>query len=152
MKLASNKNKSFWPYSNNKCINIFQWKKSFVFSKKKWRNFFFQRMACICLKRIINLIWKGNFKTYIQIYCLCPHGYVTVPSSIIHILSLLPVIIQFQASLEQELSKNKEKLNEFLSLCREILIRFVDQYFPTAVEGAVSTCCEFRSLVILDRS
>lgn len=40
MKLASNKNKSFWPYSNNKCINIFQWKKSFVFSKKKMKKFF----------------------------------------------------------------------------------------------------------------
>ncbi|XP_064614960.1 uncharacterized protein LOC135479136 [Liolophura sinensis] len=41
-----------------------------------------------------------------------------------------------EASLEQELSKKKDKLDEFLSLCREILIRFVDQYFPTAVEGA----------------
>lgn len=40
-----------------------------------------------------------------------------------------------EASLEHEISKGAS-LTGFVSLCREILSRFIDQYFPTTIDGA----------------
>ena len=43
-----------------------------------------------------------------------------------------------QASLDSELGKMKGGLTGFVSLCREILSRFVEQYFPTKIDNPVS--------------
>ena len=43
-------------------------------------------------------------------------------------------IVYFQASLECERFQNELKIDGFVSLCREILIRFVELHFPTLVE------------------
>ncbi|XP_069103404.1 protein strawberry notch homolog 1-like isoform X2 [Argopecten irradians] len=40
-----------------------------------------------------------------------------------------------EASLEAEIGKNKGEVNGFVSLCREILLRFITQYFPTMIEA-----------------
>ncbi|XP_048247301.1 protein FORGETTER 1-like isoform X2 [Haliotis rufescens] len=41
-----------------------------------------------------------------------------------------------EASLDSELNKNKGRLKGFISLCREIISRFIEQYFPTKIENA----------------
>lgn len=43
----------------------------------------------------------------------------------------------FQASLESELNRSGSQLTKFVSLCREIMTRFVQQHFPTIIEGKV---------------
>ena len=43
-----------------------------------------------------------------------------------------------QASMDVELTLSNGKVSEFVSLCREILKRFIQQHFPTVVEGKVS--------------
>ncbi|XP_033761230.1 LOW QUALITY PROTEIN: protein FORGETTER 1-like [Pecten maximus] len=40
-----------------------------------------------------------------------------------------------EASLEAEIGKNKGEITGFVSLCREILLRFITQYFPTMIEA-----------------
>ena len=42
----------------------------------------------------------------------------------------------FQASLDSELTK-KGNLIGFMSLCREILTRFITQYFPITIDTKV---------------
>ena len=43
-----------------------------------------------------------------------------------------------QASLQSEISKSGGQQKGFVSLCREILTRFIEERFPTFVEGLVS--------------
>jgi len=43
-----------------------------------------------------------------------------------------------QASLQSELLKSGGQQTGFVSLCREILTRFIEDRFPTSVEGLVS--------------
>ncbi|KAK3094762.1 hypothetical protein FSP39_005887 [Pinctada imbricata] len=45
-----------------------------------------------------------------------------------------------EASLESEMTKNRGSVSGFVSLCREILSRFIQQYFPTFIEK--QTCEE----------
>ncbi|OWF49684.1 Protein strawberry notch [Mizuhopecten yessoensis] len=40
-----------------------------------------------------------------------------------------------EASLEAEIGKNKGEITGFVSLCREILLRFITQFFPTMIES-----------------
>ncbi|KAL5003970.1 hypothetical protein ScPMuIL_017426 [Solemya velum] len=44
-----------------------------------------------------------------------------------------------EASLESELAKTKGTISGFLSLCREILSRFIEQHFPTRIESQPGT-------------
>ena len=41
--------------------------------------------------------------------------------------------------METENSKSKQLLTGFVSLCREILLRFIQQHFPTMIENHVSS-------------
>ena len=40
-----------------------------------------------------------------------------------------------EASLDSEMNRTKGEMTSFVSLCREILSRFISQYFPTFIEG-----------------
>ena len=51
-------------------------------------------------------------------------------------------MIFLQASLESEQGKAGKPLQGFVSLCREILSRFVEQHFPTVIENNVSSTCK----------
>jgi len=63
----------------------------------------------------------------------------------------------YQASLESELNKSKE-LRGFVSLCREIMTRFIELHFPTKFESQVShlyhlclRVCVFVSVYVCER-
>ena len=43
-----------------------------------------------------------------------------------------------KASLQSEVLKTGGQQMSFVSLCREILTRFIEERFPTVVEGLVS--------------
>lgn len=65
---------------------------------------------------------------------------VNVDTSVfVYIMTYLLVVFILQASLDSELNKNKGRLKGFISLCREIISRFIEQYFPTKIENAVSS-------------
>ncbi|XP_060078626.1 uncharacterized protein LOC132558114 [Ylistrum balloti] len=60
-----------------------------------------------------------------------------------------------EASLEAEIGKNKGEITGFVSLCREILLRFITQYFPTMIESqneedrvADSWCIKAKEMLI----
>ena len=53
------------------------------------------------------------------------------------VMRLLSMIVK-QASLQSELVKAGGGQTGFVSLCREILTRFIADRFPTVVEGIVS--------------
>ena len=50
----------------------------------------------------------------------------------------LNIWIISQASLEQEISRRGGVINQFISLTREILRRFIQQFFPTDIHLNVS--------------
>ena len=61
---------------------------------------------------------------------------------------IMPYVNSFiQASLDSELGKTKGSLTGFVSLCREILSRFVEQYFPTRIDNPVRKQFFMKSFV-----
>ena len=64
---------------------------------------------------------------------------VLVMMTVMMMMMMMMMLFSNQAGLENQMTRSKQVTN-FVSLCREILMVFIETHFPTKIESQVSFC------------